>query len=85
MKHTNKTRVLGLSAALLAGTALGATVLSPVFTQNADARPIVVEAPKGAPISFAELVEKVAPAVVSVNVISEEEIKVPSTGEKSLQ
>lgn len=77
MKHTNKTRVLGLSAALLAGTALGATVLSPVFTQNADARPIVVEAPKGAPISFAELVEKVAPAVVSVNVISEEEIKVP--------
>ncbi len=77
MKHTIRKKVLGFSAALLAGTALGATVLSPAFMQGADAKPIAIEAPKGAPVSFADLVDQVSPAVVSVNVISKEEIKTP--------
>lgn len=37
-----------------------------VFSNRADARQIVVEAPKGAPLSFADLIDKVSPAVVSI-------------------
>ncbi|MBL8532022.1 MAG: hypothetical protein JNK94_09830, partial [Hyphomonadaceae bacterium] len=56
----------GAAAALFAGfTAL------PAFTHQADAQEITpgpVAAPNGAPASFADLIERVRPAVVSISV-----------------
>ncbi len=75
MKTTGKTRskaaawVLGLAG----GAALGAFVLSPMGSNIADAKPIVVQPPNGAPMSFADLIENVSPAVVSVQVTTEVE------------
>lgn len=82
MKFIKGTKALGLSAALLAGTILGGTFVGPALIQNADARPIVVAPPLGAPMSFADLVEQVSPAVVSINVISEQEV---SDGARSME
>lgn len=70
-------KILGLSrTALIAGfVGAGASagfLLGPQF-QNADARPITIQAPAGAPVSLADLIEQVSPAVVSVNVVSERE------------
>ena len=53
--------------------AIGVFVAAPQMFE-ADARSISIEAPTGAPISFAELIETVSPAVVSVNVVSEQEV-----------
>ncbi len=62
------------SQALLAGVvgagAMAAFAFGPQMIQPADARPIIVQAPGDAPVSFADLVEQVSPAVVSVNVVS---------------
>ncbi|MEM9738867.1 MAG: Do family serine endopeptidase [Pseudomonadota bacterium] len=62
------------SQALLAGFvgagAMAAFAFGPQLIQPADARPIVVQTPGDAPVSFADLVEQVSPAVVSVNVVS---------------
>lgn len=67
--------VKGISiAALIAGAAATGVLLTPNFAQSADAKPIVIEAPLGAPVSFADLIEQVSPAVVSVNVVTEQEI-----------
>jgi len=71
-------KLLGISrGALLAGLvgagAMGGLVMGPQLLQ-ADARPITVQAPAGAPVSFADLIEQVSPAVVSVNVVSEQEV-----------
>lgn len=77
MKVPAMTRTFGLTAALLSATALGATVVGPVLMPDADARPITIAPPQGAPYSFADLVDRVSPAVVSVNVISETEVDVP--------
>ena len=38
--------------------------------------------PLGAPVTFADLVEQVSPAVVSVNVISEQEVQSPQSMEE---
>ena len=46
----------------------------PVFQQASAKQPISIEQPNGAPISFADLIEEVSPAVVSVNVVSEREV-----------
>ncbi|MEQ8556722.1 MAG: Do family serine endopeptidase [Henriciella sp.] len=63
-------------AAAIAGAGLtGALVYAPQTFQQADAKqPITIQAPKGAPMSFADLIEEVSPAVVSVNVVSEREV-----------
>lgn len=53
----------GAAAALVVGLA-GAPLL---VGRDADARQIVVQAPQGAPMSFADLIEKVSPAVVSIS------------------
>ena len=74
MKFNTRTKAMGLSAALLAGTALGATLIGPAFSEVTGSSPIVVQQPLGAPITFADLVEQVSPAVVSVNVVSETEV-----------
>lgn len=52
----------------VAATALfaGFAAAPAIFANPADARQIVVEAPKGAPLSFADLIDKVSPAVVSI-------------------
>ncbi|MEL6258056.1 MAG: Do family serine endopeptidase [Pseudomonadota bacterium] len=59
------------AAMLAGGAAVGALVLAPEIGGRAEARPITVQAPEGAPLSFADLIEQVSPAVVSVNVVSE--------------
>ena len=46
----------------------------PVFQQASAKQPISIQQPNGAPISFADLIEEVSPAVVSVNVVSEREV-----------
>lgn len=62
-----------LVAGLIGAGAMGAFVVGPTVLE-ADARPVVIQAPAGAPVSFADLIEQVSPAVVSVNVVSEQEI-----------
>lgn len=57
-------------AGLIGAGAMGAILLGPQF-QNADANPITLEAPSGAPVSFADLIEQVSPAVVGVRVRTE--------------
>lgn len=74
MMRTLRTKALGLTAALMTGTMLGGIALSPAFVTEAYAKPIAIAPPPGAPVSFADLIEEVSPAVVSVNVISEEEL-----------
>ncbi|MEM8617466.1 MAG: trypsin-like peptidase domain-containing protein, partial [Pseudomonadota bacterium] len=61
-----------LVAGLAGAGAMGAVVWGPTLL-HADARPVVIEAPAGAPISLADLIEQVSPAVVSINVVSEQE------------
>ena len=65
---------VALSAFLLGGVVVGGLVLGPQFAPSADADPITIEAPRGAPLSFADLIEKVGPAVVSVNVRGEQAV-----------
>ncbi|MBI1339544.1 Do family serine endopeptidase [bacterium] len=64
-------RIATLSVGLACGAAIGAIATSPIVAQTASAKPIVVAAPAGAPMSFADLIDKVSPAVVSVSVITE--------------
>ncbi|MHA7856508.1 MAG: Do family serine endopeptidase [Henriciella sp.] len=59
-----------LVAGLVGAGAMGAVLLGPQFP-NADANPITLEAPSGAPVSFADLIEQVSPAVVGVRVRTE--------------
>ncbi|KCZ93786.1 Do family serine endopeptidase [Hyphomonas johnsonii] len=64
-----------LVAAVFGAAAIGTLTLAPkVFSPEAGAQPIAIEAPTGAPLSFADLIERVEPAVVSVNVVSEREV-----------
>ncbi|MEL7130746.1 MAG: trypsin-like peptidase domain-containing protein, partial [Pseudomonadota bacterium] len=63
-----------VTAALVGGVAVGALTLGPQWSPTADANPISIEAPGGAPVTFADLVERVSPAVVSVNVRGEQEV-----------
>ena len=57
-------------AGLVGAGAMGTFLLGPQFP-NADANPITLEAPAGAPVSFADLIEQVSPAVVGVRVRTE--------------
>ncbi|MEM9572120.1 MAG: Do family serine endopeptidase [Pseudomonadota bacterium] len=59
-----------LVAGLVGAGAMGAFLMGPQFP-NADANPITLEAPHGAPVSFADLIEQVSPAVVGVRVRTE--------------
>ena len=62
-------------AALVGVAMVGSFSLAPqVFSPEAGAQPIQIEAPLGAPLSFADLIEQVEPAVVSVNVTTEREV-----------
>ena len=57
-------------AGMVGAGAMGVLLLGPQFP-NADANPITLEAPAGAPVSFADLIEQVSPAVVGVRVRTE--------------
>ena len=57
-----------LGAGVLSGVVASALVISPVATSTAGAEPIAIQAPFGAPMSFADLIDRVSPAVVSVQV-----------------
>jgi serine protease Do len=59
-----------LVAGLVGAGAMGVFLMGPQFP-NADANPITLEAPHGAPVSFADLIEQVSPAVVGVRVRTE--------------
>lgn len=85
MQIPTRTKYIGLTAALFAGTAMGATMIGPALSQSNSAEPIVVQQPLGAPISFAELIEQVSPAVVSVNVISEQEVSFAQNNEEMFE
>lgn len=62
-------------AALFGASAVGTLWIAPkVLSPEAKAQPIAIEPPVGAPMSFADLIERVEPAVVSVNVISERKV-----------
>ena len=64
-KLMKRMMIAGVSAtALFAGFAAAPTLTA----VRADARQIVVQPPQGAPMSFADLVERVSPAVVSIQV-----------------
>jgi serine protease Do len=56
----------GIAASFMVAAAVAA---APVFAQNG--KPITVAPPAGAPMSFADLIERVSPAVVSVQVTTE--------------
>ncbi|TGY89968.1 Do family serine endopeptidase [Marinicauda algicola] len=60
LKTPIRTLSAGLAAALLAGSAL------PALATAQDARPLSAAVPEGAPMSFADLIEQVSPAVVSI-------------------
>ncbi len=80
MKNRATSRTVSTFAAALMGgvAALGLMAAGDAwFTADARQQPIVIEAPNGAPVSFADLIEQVSPAVVSVNVITEREIMLP--------
>lgn len=70
-----------IGAAIMAGAVSVPRVLSP----EAGAQPIAIQPPPGAPMSFADLIEKVEPAVVSVNVISTQEVSRLSGAEEFLE
>jgi len=70
---------------LLGGAAMGALLLGPQFAQEAEADPITIEAPRGAPLSFADLIDSVSPAVVSVNVRGERELARNNSQERLLE
>ncbi|HVY88948.1 MAG TPA: Do family serine endopeptidase [Hyphomonadaceae bacterium] len=70
---------LGFVASLMAAAAMGAAMAPSAMAQTkpiavvgqGQAKPIAVTPPAGAPMSFADLIEKVSPAVVSVQVTTE--------------
>ncbi|NBC19545.1 MAG: Do family serine endopeptidase [Alphaproteobacteria bacterium] len=63
-----------LAAGVAGAGAMAAFTFGPQIVLPADARPIKIETPNNAPVSFADLIERVSPAVVSVNVVSEREV-----------
>jgi len=73
---THSSRRIGtvgwLSAALLGGACGAALMVSPSLWGGADARPIAIAPPAGAPMSFADLIDRVSPAVVSLAVTTSE-------------
>lgn len=64
-----------LAAALMGSVAAVSLSVAGGGVMTAEARqPIQIQAPGGAPMSFADLIEEVSPAVVSINVVSEREV-----------
>mgnify|MGYP000967564643 FL=1 len=64
---TVRTRRFGIAAGLMAALAMG-SAMAPLAAAQ---KPIAVTPPAGAPMSFADLIERVSPAVASVQVTTE--------------
>jgi serine protease Do len=62
---------VGIAAALMLATAISQGAMAQVQPAVASAKPIAVSPPAGAPMSFADLIDRVSPAVVSVIVTTE--------------
>jgi serine protease Do len=60
----------GVVASMMAAVAAGALLTAPGALAQSN-KPLVVAPPSGAPVSFADLIERVSPAVVSVSVTTE--------------
>jgi serine protease Do len=76
MKKVQTVRVgrTGVAAGLLIATAMSAAFGAGAMAQqpiSASSKPIAVQPPAGAPMSFADLIDRVSPAVVSVLVTTE--------------
>jgi serine protease Do len=69
MSKSSRFRPALMSIGLLAALSAGGTGLYLGLSGSgaADAQPITVQPPAGAPMSFADLIERVSPAVISVN------------------
>ncbi|AUW57261.1 protease [Sphingobium sp. SCG-1] len=63
-------------ALLLGGTAIAVTSSQPLGAQTAQNEGMQAAAPRGAPVSFADMVEKLQPAVV--NISTRQRVKVPN-------
>ncbi|MGK2908585.1 MAG: Do family serine endopeptidase [Sphingobium sp.] len=63
-------------ALLLGGTAIAVTSSQPLGAQTAQNENMQAAAPRGAPVSFADMVEKLQPAVV--NISTRQRVKVPN-------
>ena len=61
---------IGVAAGLMAAAAMGAVLAAPGAIAQSG-KPIAVSPPAGAPMSFADLIDRVSPAVVSVQVTTE--------------
>ncbi|MDP3735820.1 MAG: Do family serine endopeptidase [Hyphomonadaceae bacterium] len=61
---------MGIAASLMAAVAMGAVLGAPGAMAQ-QGKPIAVTPPGGAPVSFADLIDRVSPAVVSVLVTTE--------------
>ena len=64
-----RTPRMGIAAGLIAVLAASVSLAPLAASQNG--KPIAVTPPGGAPVSFADLIERVSPAVVSVQVTTE--------------
>lgn len=67
---------MAMGASLIAATVASLsvavpTLIAPALAQNNTSKPITVSPPAGAPMSFADLIDVVSPAVVSVQVTVE--------------
>jgi len=70
-----RNRTSTFMAALLGGAAFfGLSEVGETWFTAEARQPIQIEAPNGAPMSFADLIEQVSPSVVSINVVSEREL-----------
>lgn len=65
---------MAFAGVLLTGVGIGVLGSGNHSSVQADAQQIAIQAPRGAPLSFADLIERVSPAVVSVNVVTAREV-----------
>lgn len=76
---------MAFAGVLLGGVAIGALGSGNHPVVQADAQQIAIQAPRGAPLSFADLIERVSPAVVSVNVVTERQVGTRSDLEEFME
>jgi serine protease Do len=68
IQSSKEFRSMLLGAGAATALAIGGFATAPALFQHAFAKEIVIAPPTGAPMSFADLIEKVSPAVVSITV-----------------
>lgn len=66
IRNSRLRRLAGVSVLALAALSAGVSTAPSAIAQTSE-QPLVIAAPNGAPMSFADLIERVSPAVVSIN------------------